>query len=124
MARKLTSPSARQRTRPEPVTICILPAVPPGATPSWGPGLVDALSTALEAFGPTLALDRAAVAGRFADGTVARLGTKFYRSKLTGWMAQQEEDYRFILLLAEPSANSWSEICVSQVRQPGPPRYA
>jgi lysophospholipid hydrolase len=38
----------------------------------------------------------------FTDGTVGRLASKFYRSKLTGWMAQQEENYRFILLQANP----------------------
>jgi lysophospholipid hydrolase len=104
--------------RPDLVTICILPAegagVAPGAPAAAAGALASALASALSRFGPTLALDRPGAAARFADGTVARLSSRFYRSKLTGWMAQQEESYRFILLLAEPRASAWSGVCVSQ----------
>ena len=44
------------------------------------------------------------------DGTIGRLQSQFYRSKLTGWMAQQEENYRFILLQADPVASPWSQV--------------
>jgi lysophospholipid hydrolase len=122
MARKLTRDSqpgaAAASRRPDLVTICILPAegvgAPPGAPAAAAGALGAALAAALARFGPTLALDRPGAAARFADGTVARLGSRFYRSKLTGWMAAQEESYRFILLLAEPRASAWSAVCVSQ----------
>ena len=57
---------------------------------------------------------RSAARGAFTDGTVTRLENAFYRSKLTGWMAQQEENYRFILLQADASDGAWSRVCVSQ----------
>ena len=38
----------------------------------------------------------------FNDDTVG-LQSKFYRSKMTGWMAQQEENYRFILRRRTPA---------------------
>jgi len=132
MARKLThdggkgsaphgggGPGAVQRRRPDLVTICVLPASglgasPPGAAESAVGALATSLACALGRFGPTLALDKGGAAARFQDGTVARLASRFYRSKLTGWMAAQEEAYRFILLLAEPGASAWSQMCVSQ----------
>jgi lysophospholipid hydrolase len=43
-----------------------------------------------------------------------RLHTAFYRSKVTSWMAQQEEDFRFILLETDAQASPWSQLCVSQ----------
>lgn len=99
MARKLTRVPGRNRLRPELVTICLLPAdtAPPGG--GGGPGgrgpaahamavIAETLHAQLEHFGPTLVLDRASTAGRFTDGTVSRLGTLFYRSKLTGWCAE------------------------------------
>ena len=105
--------------RPDLVTICVLPAAGMGVTPARGPEAASAafagnLATALGRFGPVLTLDKAAVAARFTDGTMMRLGSRFYRSKLTGWMATQEEAYRFILLLADTGASAWSRVCVSQ----------
>jgi lysophospholipid hydrolase len=105
--------------RPDLVTICVLPCAGTGVTPTRGPEAASAafagnLATALGRFGPVLTLDKAAVAARFTDGTMMRLGSRFYRSKLTGWMATQEEAYRFILLLADTGASAWSRVCVSQ----------
>ena len=105
--------------RPDLVTICVLPCAGTGVTPARGPEAASAafagnLATALGRFGPVLTLDKAAVAARFTDGTMMRLGSRFYRSKLTGWMATQEEAYRFILLLADTGASAWSRVCVSQ----------
>ena len=45
-----------------------------------------------------------------------RLQVPFYRTKVTSWMASQEEDYRFILLEADASEDrSWAQLCVEQV---------
>lgn len=93
MARKLTRAPGRNRLRPELVTICLYPAdtLAIGGPGGRGPAahamavIAELLHAQLEHFGPTLVLDRASTAGRFADGTVSRLGTLFYRSKLTGW---------------------------------------
>ena len=46
-----------------------------------------------ELFGPTLHLSAAVVELSFPTA-FERLHTAFYRSKLTSWMAAQEEDYR------------------------------
>lgn len=44
-----------------------------------------------------------------------RLQVPFYRTKVTSWMASQEEDYRFIILEADPSEDrGWAQICVEQ----------
>jgi hypothetical protein len=44
-----------------------------------------------------------------------RLQVPFYRTKVTSWMASQEEDYRFILLEADPADDrSWAQLCVEQ----------
>jgi lysophospholipid hydrolase len=89
--------------------------------PAWGgadaaavASLAADLRWALSGFGPTLWLDEPAAREVFKDGTVGRLQSKFYRSKLTGWMAQQEENYRFIILQADATASPWSQVCVSQ----------
>lgn len=39
----------------------------------------------------------------------------FYRSKITSWMAAQEEEFRFIILEADASPTAWSSVCVAQV---------
>jgi CRP-like cAMP-binding protein len=45
-----------------------------------------------------------------------RLHVPFYRTKVTSWMASLEEEYRFILLEADPSEDaSWAQLCVEQV---------
>lgn len=44
-----------------------------------------------------------------------RLQVPFYRTKVTSWMASQEEDYRFILLEADPAEDrGWAQLCVEQ----------
>ncbi|KAK9814559.1 hypothetical protein WJX72_007850 [[Myrmecia] bisecta] len=73
-----------------------------------------ALKAALEElFGPTLHLTSSTVELTFPTA-FERLHVSFYRSKITSWMASQEEDYRFILLAADAEATPWSRICVSQ----------
>lgn len=47
-----------------------------------------------ELFGPTLHLNASTLEVSFKTA-FQRLHTTFYRSKLTSWMAAQEEDYRF-----------------------------
>ena len=99
--------------KPDMVTICLVPAT--GAADARATAtLARDLRRALRGFGPTLWLDEEAARGVFNDDTVGKLQSKFYRSKMTGWMAQQEENYRFILLQADASASPWSQVCVSQ----------
>ena len=47
-----------------------------------------------ELFGPTLLLSSSSMELMF-PASFGRLSTTFYRSKVTSWMAAQEEDYRF-----------------------------
>ena len=73
----------------------------------------------VQPMGKTLRLDANLASLQFADGSMDNLHTRFYRSKLTTWMAHQEENYRFILLEVDPSRHPhWTQICVSQVRSP------
>ena len=44
-------------------------------------------------FGPTLHLTSSAIEAMF-PRAFERIGVGFYRSKITSWMAAQEEDYR------------------------------
>ena len=117
MARKLHAklgPAGSSSKRPDLVTIALVPAsagANEAATATLAASLRNALATN---FGPTLWLDERAARDAFTDGTVTRLENAFYRSKLTGWMAQQEENYRFILLQADASDGAWSRVCVSQ----------
>ena len=120
MARKLHATLRGAKSRPDLVTIALVPAKP-GADEAKAARLARALREALERKaaglgGATLVLDEGAVAAQFPDGeTMRRLGSsRFYRSKLTGWMAQLEENYRFILLLADARASPWSHVCASQ----------
>ena len=55
---------------------------------------MEYLQNALEElFGPTLHLNASTLEVSFKTA-FQRLHTTFYRSKLTSWMAAQEEDYR------------------------------
>ncbi|CAL8463928.1 g3463 [Coccomyxa elongata] len=65
-----------------------------------------------ELFGPTLHLNASTLEVSFPTA-FQRLHISFYRSKLTSWMAAQEEDYRFILLEADAAVTPWSRICIS-----------
>ena len=98
------------RAHAELVTICLIPA--DGATQI--DSFASALQQALSLFGSTLLLDKSSIDETFADGTTERLDNLFYRSKLTGWMAQQEEVHRFIVLQADAHTSSWSKVCASQ----------
>lgn len=51
-----------------------------------------------ELFGPTLHLSCATMELMFPT-SFSRLSTIFYRSKVTSWMAAQEEDYRSVTSL-------------------------
>ena len=113
MARKLHATLKGAGAKPDMVTICLVPAT--GAADARATAtLARDLRRALRGFGPTLWLDETAARGVFNDDTVGKLQSKFYGSKMTGWMAQQEENYRFILLQADASASPWSQVCVSQ----------
>ncbi|DBB17173.1 TPA: hypothetical protein ACH3X3_014241 [Trebouxia sp. C0006] len=70
-------------------------------------------ATLQELFGATLNLSASTVAMTFPTA-FDRLHVSFYRSKITSWMAAQEEDYRFILLEADTTLTPWSKICISQ----------
>ena len=113
MARKLHATLKGARARPDMVTICLVPATGAGDAAATAT-LARDLRRALRGFGPTLWLDEQAARGVFHDDTVGKLQSKFYRSKMTGWMAQQEENYRFILLQADATSSPWSQVCVSQ----------
>lgn len=43
------------------------------------------------------------------------LHVPFYRTKITSWMASQEEIYRFIILEADRVDTSWPQLCTDQV---------
>ena len=113
MARKLHATLKGTPARPDLVTVALVPARA-GEDEAAVATLAGELRRALGAFGPTLWLDEPSARDEFRDGTVARLSAKFYRSKLTGWMAQQEENHRFIVLQADALASPWSQVCVSQ----------
>ena len=57
-------------------------------------------TTLQELFGATLHLTASTVAMTFPTA-FDRLHVSFYRSKITSWMAAQEEDYRYISLTAQ-----------------------
>ncbi len=38
-----------------------------------------------------------------------------HRSKITSWLSNQEDDYRFIILEGDYAATHWSSVCLSQV---------
>ena len=67
------------------------------STLTWVPWLQTALE---ELFGPTLHLNASTLEVSFKTA-FQRLHTTFYRSKLTSWMAAQEEDYRWVALTGE-----------------------
>ena len=98
------------RAQAELVTIYLIPADPATKMNEFSNALQDALSM----FGSTVLLSSSAIDEIFADGTTQRLDNYFYRSKLTSWMAQQEEEHRFIILQADPRSSSWSKVCASQ----------
>ncbi|GIM01831.1 hypothetical protein Vretimale_6609, partial [Volvox reticuliferus] len=75
--------------------------------------LSGALKDALSPFGPVLLLDATVLSLQFPTAS-ERLDVLFYRSKVTSWMAAQEEEYRFILLEADVAASPWSSVCVAQ----------
>jgi len=89
----------------------------PGNTPdprsSASSNLCRKLKEALEAWGPVLHLSSASMQLAFPAAS-ERLHSAFYRSKVTSWMAQQEEDFRFILLETDTGASPWSQLCTSQ----------
>ncbi|KAK3255714.1 hypothetical protein CYMTET_35114 [Cymbomonas tetramitiformis] len=114
MAIKLRGHDAGRHQPKELATIALIPASSAG-----GRGRVhefaQVLQGALQAFGPTLHLSAEAVAPHFPDDTLNKLHTRFYRSKLTSWMAQQEENFRFILLEGDMAHHAlWTRICVTQ----------
>jgi len=71
------------------------------------------LKVALGNLGPTLLLSGGKVGMAF-PLVAERLRNRFYRSKLTAWMAAQEEDYTYIILQADSELTEWSKICVAQ----------
>ena len=103
------------RRRGDIVTIALVPAGVPAAVPALvsplptsrsGPAPAAAASAAAvqlgvalrdtlaALFGPTLHLTSTTVEALFPTA-FERMGTAFYRSKITSWMAAQEEDYRY-----------------------------
>eukprot|EP00898_Chlorokybus_atmophyticus_P004975 jgi/Chlat1/5479/Chrsp36S05433 len=103
--------SGSKRGQPsELVTIALFPA---DASCELQP-LSDQLCVALQLLGPTLQLSSHDVAMQFRDATAAKLHIPFYRSKLTAWMAAQEESYRFIVLQGDPHAVEWTHLCITQ----------
>jgi lysophospholipid hydrolase len=98
------------RAHAELVTICLIPS---DATTKINE-FAGALQQALSMFGSTLLLTSSVIDEIFEDGTARRLDNLFYRSKLTSWMAQQEEEHRFIVLQADAHSSSWSKVCASQ----------
>lgn len=93
-------------------TIAIMPAgVPAGAGAAAtaqhcaaARHLALALKEALQAYGPVLQLNSSNMRSRF-PGAFTRLQVLFYRSKITSWMAAQEEEYRWAGL------RGWSAVC-------------
>lgn len=49
------------------------------------------------------------------DGTAARLGSLFERSKVGAWISTQEEAHRFLVFEADPEPTPWTRSCVRQV---------
>jgi hypothetical protein len=84
------------------VRACLMNALPHyssfyiGAFPiGFNEGVLTA-STYGCSFGPTLHLTSSAIEAMF-PRAFERIGVGFYRSKITSWMAAQEEDYRRVL---------------------------
>ena len=101
---------ARKSQRKRVATVALIPL--PGQA-SMCDKLASDLKKALSKFGPTLLLSGNKVGMAF-PLVAERLSNRFYRSKLTAWMAAQEEDYAFIILQADGEASDWSKICVAQ----------
>eukprot|EP00899_Mesostigma_viride_P014018 jgi/Mesvir1/22617/Mv14061-RA.1 len=69
---------------------------------------------ALQSFGPTLLLNSKRITHLWGEKATAKLHTAFYRSKLATWLAEQEEKYRFIILLADANLSAWTTLCIHQ----------
>lgn len=85
--------------------------------------LVTALRDMLsDLFGTTLLLNSSSVEAMFPTA-FERLGTSFYRSKVTSWMAAQEEDYRWVsfvhLLILPVDVHSLQLLIMFQVSPDG-----
>ena len=69
-----------------------------------------------ELFGPTLHLNSGTLELSFPTA-FQRLHVSFYRSKLTSWMAAQEEDYRCVCCHPFTLVPITSAVCLGQVVQ-------
>jgi len=76
--------------------------------------LAGQLQHVLKTFGSALLLDQDTVRNLLGWETMDNLHSFFYRTRLSSWIAQQEEEYRFIVLLGDASGSTWSQVCVSQ----------
>ena len=119
MARKLHATMGGVKPRHDLVTIALVPAE--GEDEAVSSVLASKLQHELSKFGPTLVLDENTARHVFQDKTIdaTKLHNAFYRSKLTGWMAAQEENFRFILLRADAAASAWSQVRVGPFPNPG-----
>ncbi|KAK9862379.1 hypothetical protein WJX84_007181 [Apatococcus fuscideae] len=116
----LNTPSAASRG--EIVTIALVPSGAPNsrASSSHTPASMPArkLGVALKATfeqscGRTLHVTSRMMEMSFPTA-FSRLRAPFYRTKITTWMASQEEEFRFILLEADADATEWSKLCLAQ----------
>jgi lysophospholipid hydrolase len=113
MAQRLGSAHGDKRKKSQKKRIATVALIPLHGQAKMCDAKALELKQALERHGPTLLLSGGKIGMAF-PLVAERLTNRFYRSKLTAWMAAQEEDYTYIILQADPEMTEWSKICVAQ----------
>ncbi|EKX48054.1 hypothetical protein GUITHDRAFT_106135 [Guillardia theta CCMP2712] len=76
--------------------------------------VVSSLEEQLSRYGSVLVLDVDKIETILGVDTISRLHLAFYRTRVSSWIVQQEEDHRFVILKGSLSNPAWDQVCVSQ----------
>lgn len=71
----------------------------------------------LRNFGKTLLVSESTIRNLLGMETLENLHSFFYRTRVASWVNQQEEEYRFILLLGDSSGRAWSRVSKTHQRR-------
>mmetsp|Transcript_11615 Transcript_11615/g.31200 ORF Transcript_11615/g.31200 Transcript_11615/m.31200 type:complete len:1527 (-) Transcript_11615:239-4819(-) len=101
------------------VTIAIVPLFHPSKMCSVTnvnllSSFTDGLKESLAKIGQTTVLTKEMIAPHVGFHTIARLDKFFYRSRVSSWITQREEESRFVVMEAENEDSAWSQLCVHQ----------
>ena len=113
MAQRFSSENTDRKRKSQKKRVATVSLIPLNGQTKLCDSVAMDLKKALEKLGPTLLLSGAKIGMAF-PLVAERLSNRFYRSKLTAWMAAQEEDYTYIILQADAELTEWSKICVAQ----------